>query len=99
MRHVKKGDLVNHRGKEGKILKILTEKDRIIVEKVNLVKKHSRPSKKNQAGGIVEKEGSIHMSNVKLICPRCSKPSRTSIIEMDDKRVRKCKECNEIVDK
>lgn len=104
MRHIKKGDLVkviagNHKGKEGKVLKILSDSDRIIVEKVNLVKRHSRPSKKNQAGGIIEKEGSINISNVKLVCPRCSKPARTGVVDMDDKRVRKCKECGEIVDK
>ncbi len=104
MQHIKKGDTVkvisgNHKGKEGRLLKILTEKNRVIVEKVNLQKKHTKPSKKNQTGGIVEIEGSINISNIKLVCPRCNAATRVSIIEADGKRIRKCKECNEIIDK
>ncbi len=69
---IKKGDLVKvitgkDRGKEGKVISILVDKDRIIVEAVNIVKRHVKPSKKNQKGGIIDMEASIHVSNVKKI--------------------------------
>lgn len=70
--HVKKGDQVeviagNHRGAQGKILQVLPKKGRVLVEGVRLIKKHQRKSQENQQGGIVEREGPIHISNVKLI--------------------------------
>jgi len=69
---IKKGDLVKvitgkDRGKEGKVISILVDKDRVIVEAVNIVKRHVKPSKKNQKGGIIDMEASIHVSNVKKI--------------------------------
>ncbi len=69
---IKKGDLVKvitgkDRGKEGKVISILVDKDRVLVEAVNLVKRHVKPSKKNQKGGIIDMEASIHVSNVKKI--------------------------------
>ena len=57
----------NHKGKEGKILKVIKDKNRIIIEGVNLIKKHTRPTQDNPKGGIVEKEGSIHISNVMYV--------------------------------
>jgi len=106
MHNLKKNDLVevisgNHKGERGKILKIDREKDRVFVERVNLIKRHSKPSKKNQSvGGIVEKEGSIAISNVQLVCPKCSKKTRIGINLLEDgKRVRICKKCKENIDK
>tara|TARA_B100001778_G_scaffold144572_2_gene118895 strand:+ start:649 stop:957 length:309 start_codon:yes stop_codon:yes gene_type:complete len=57
----------NHKGKEGKVLRIINDKDRVIVEGVNLIKKHTKPSQENPKGGIVEREGSLHISNVMLV--------------------------------
>jgi large subunit ribosomal protein L24 len=87
------------RGKTGKILKILTEKNRVLVEKVNLVKKHSKPSKSNPQGGIIEKEASIHISNLMYYCPKCAKPVRLGTKVTDGKKVRFCKKCDEQIDK
>ena len=57
----------NHKGKEGKVLYVIPKKDRIIVEGINIIKKHTRPTQENPKGGVVEKEGSIHISNVMLV--------------------------------
>ena len=70
MPHVKKGDTVlvlsgADRGKSGRVLRVIPEKDRVVVEGVNIIKRHSRPTQKNPKGGIVEKEAPIHISNVK----------------------------------
>ena len=67
--HVRKGDKVvviagKEKGKRGKVLRILTEKDRVVVERVNMVKRHTKPTQRNPRGGIIEKEGSIELSNV-----------------------------------
>ncbi|HON56043.1 MAG TPA: 50S ribosomal protein L24 [bacterium] len=105
MERIKKGDVVkvisgNHKGQKGKVLKLLKEKNRIIVEKVNLIKKHSRPSMKNQAGGIVEKEGSIPISNVMLVCPKCDNVTRKAVQILENgKKIRICKKCKENIDK
>jgi len=78
---IKKGDLVrvvagNDRGKEGKVLKVFPREDRVIVEKINLIKRHTRPTQTNPQGGIVEKEAPIHASNVMLVCPNTKQPTR-----------------------
>jgi large subunit ribosomal protein L24 len=78
---LKKNDTVRvitgeDRGKEGKILKVFPDKGRIIVEKVNLIKRHTRPSKSVPQGGIVEKEAPINATNVMLVCPKSGKPTR-----------------------
>jgi len=102
--HVKKNDLVivktgKDKGKTGKVLRIAKKKDRLIVEKVNMIKKHVKPSQKTK-GGIMEKESLIHVSNVMIFCEKCSKPVRVGkkILE-DGKKVRFCKKCNEVIDK
>lgn len=88
----------NHRGKVGKVLKVFPESHRIIVEKVNLVKRHTRPRSQQDQGGIIEKEAPIHVSNVMLVCPKCSQPSRTGVSQLaDGKKVRVCKSCNEML--
>lgn len=88
------------RGKTGKILKVFTEQGRAVVEGVNLIKRHQRPTKDLPRGGIVEKEGSIHISNLKVICPKCTRPTRIGIKILEDKsKVRFCKhsDCGEII--
>jgi len=101
--HVKKDDLVmivagKDKGKSGKVLRVLPEKERVVVENLNLIKRHTRPSQTNNEGGIIEKEAPIAISNVQLLCPGCSKPARTRIKALEDgNKVRFCKKCNEIV--
>ena len=86
------------KGKVGKVLKVYPEKDRIIVEGVNIIKRHTRPSQQNQQGGIVEKEAPIHASNVMVVCPKCDTPTRMGhkILE-DKKKVRVCGNCEEML--
>ena len=72
----------NHKGKEGKILKVIKDKNRIIIEGVNLIKKHTRPTQDNPKGGIVEKEGSIHISNVMYV--HNNAPTRIGYKSLDD---------------
>ena len=100
---LKKGDTVKviagkEKGKTGKILKIVGDRERVIVEKVNMLKRHQRPDAKGK-GGIVEKEGSIHLSNVMLICNKCDGTVRVGYRLLDDgKKVRVCGKCQEILD-
>jgi large subunit ribosomal protein L24 len=101
--HVKKNDLVmivagKDKGKSGKVLRVLPEKGRILVENINLIKRHTRPSQSNSEGGIVEKEAPLAISNVQLLCQSCKQPVRTGIKALEDgSKVRFCKKCNEIV--
>lgn len=90
---LRKGDLVkvisgNSKGTEGKIIEILTDKNRAIVEGANLVKKHTKPSAANPNGGIIEKEAGIHISNLALIDPKTGKPTRVGrkVVEVDGKK-------------
>ena len=98
---IKKNDMVkvisgNYSGKTGKVLKVIPETDRVIVEKVNLIKRHAREEAQGQGGGIIEKEAPIARSNVILICPKCNRPARTGIAWLaDNRKVRKCKKCGE----
>lgn len=101
---IKKSDLVkvisgNYRGMEGKVLKVFPDRERVIVEKVHLIKKHMRKQRSQvQTGGIVEKEAPIHVSDVVLICPKCNRPTRTSIALLaDGSKARQCKKCKEIL--
>ncbi|MBN2467598.1 MAG: 50S ribosomal protein L24 [Deltaproteobacteria bacterium] len=101
--YVKKNDLVKviggrEKGKTGKVLTVIPEKMRLIVEKVNFIKKHTRPSAKHRQGGIIEKEGPIHISNVMIVCTKCNKPTRIGNKVLEDmKKVRVCKKCGEII--
>lgn len=103
--HVKKDDTVmvlagKEKGKTGKILRVLRDEERVIVENLNVVKRHTRARQAGQESGIVEKEAPIAISNVMLVCGACSKPTRTGYRILDDgSKVRFCKKCNEIVDK
>jgi large subunit ribosomal protein L24 len=101
---IKKGDTVmvitgKDNKKTGKILRIFTKKDSVVIEGLNIIKKHTR-AKGNQAGGIEEKEAPIHSSNVMLYCVKCNKPvrSRKSILENGEK-IRICVKCGEAFDK
>jgi large subunit ribosomal protein L24 len=101
---IKKNDVVmviasKEKGKTGKVLKVLKKKDRIIVEKLNMVKRHLRPGRYSQEGGILEREAPIHISNVMLLCPKCTKPTRVGYKLLDDgRKVRCCKKCSEIIE-
>ncbi len=87
-----------YRGATGKVLRVITDNKRILVEGVAMAKRHTKPSPKLQSGGIVEKEMPIDISNVKLVCPKCSQPTRTGVKVLNDgKRVRFCKTCNEVI--
>ena len=103
--HVRRGDTVGiiagrERGKRGKVLRVLMDKGRVLVEHVNMVKKHQRPTQKLRQGGIIEREGPLALSNVLLVCARCDKPARTGIkVLADGRKVRTCKRCGESIDK
>ena len=99
---VKKGDTVviisgNDRGKTGKVLKVDPNAERIIVEGIHFIKKHTRPSQRSQKGGIVEKEGPIRVSNVAVYCAKCDKGVRVGKKALKDgRRVRFCRQCGEM---
>jgi large subunit ribosomal protein L24 len=100
---IKKGDKVrvmagNDRGKEGNVLKVFPESNRIIVEKINLIKRHQRPSQTSPRGGIIEKEAPIDASNVMLICPNTKQPTRIGkTILSDGSRARVSKKSGEML--
>jgi large subunit ribosomal protein L24 len=86
-------------GKIGKVLKVLRNKNRILVENINIVKRHTKPNAQTRQGGIIESEAPIHWSNVMLMCNKCIKPARIKMQRLDDgKKVRVCRKCNEIID-
>lgn len=87
------------RGKIGRVLKVDVEKERILVEKINIVKRHTRPSAKTAQGGIIEKESPLNISKVMIVCNKCAKPSRVNkrILE-DGSKIRICKKCGEAMD-
>jgi large subunit ribosomal protein L24 len=105
--HVHKNDTVlvvagNAVGKQGKVLKVFPDRNRVIIENVNMVKRHTKASQKNPQGGIVQKEGAIHASNVMVVCPKCSEATRVGHAHVTDatsgrrKTVRVCKNCKEM---
>ncbi len=101
---IKKSDKVivlsgKEKGKQGRILSIIPKKNRVIIERVNMIKRHMKPSRQYSQGGIIEKEGTLHISKIMLVCPRCQKPSRISNHILDDgRKVRLCKRCKEVID-
>ncbi|MBL0717318.1 MAG: 50S ribosomal protein L24 [Desulfosarcina sp.] len=102
--HLKKDDKVKiiagkDRSKIGKILKVIRKDSRVIVEKINIVKKHSKPNASNKQGGIIEQEAPMHWSNVMLVCNKCIEPVRIKMKILEDgKKVRICRKCNEMID-
>ena len=101
---LKKNDKVivtsgKEKGKIGTLLKLDTEKGRVIVEKVNMVKRHTRPSAATGQGGIIEREAPLHVSKVMLICPKCATAGRFSFTTTGDKKKsRVCRRCKELID-
>ena len=96
---IKSGDTVrvmagDHKGSEGKVLKVLRDKNKAIVEGVNMVSKHTKPSAKNPQGGIVKKEAPIHISNIALVDPKSKETTRTGVRTEGDKKVRFSKKSN-----
>lgn len=105
--NIRKNDTVeviagNARGKTGKVLKVFTDSGRVIVEGVNIIKRHSRPTQKNPQGGIIQKEESIHASNVMVVCPKCGKLTRLGRQQVSDSvtgrktTMRICRKCEEM---
>ena len=103
--HVRKGDTVmvvagKERGKKGKVLRVLPEKGRVVVERINMIKKHQRPTQKIRQGGIIEREGAIHLSNVMLVDPGSNKPTRVGMRALSDgKKVRVARRSGEMLDR
>ena len=103
--HIKKNDMVmvttgKEKGKSGKVLRVIPEKRQAIVEKLNFIKRHAKPSQQVRQGGIIEKEAPITLSNLMVICPKCNRPVRTGTKKLEDqKSVRVCRKCEEVLDK
>jgi large subunit ribosomal protein L24 len=103
--HVRKGDTVmvvagKDRGKRGRVLRVIPEKSRVVVERINMIKKHQRPTQKLRQGGIIEREGSIHLSNVMLVDPTGDRPTRIGMRALGDgRKVRVARRSGEIIDK
>ena len=89
------------RGKRGRVLKVLPDKNRLVIEGVNVIKRHTKPNPgRNIKGGIVEREASLHASNVQLVCPECGSPTRIGHKLLGDgRKVRICRKCEGVVDK
>ena len=104
-RKIKHGDLVEviagkEKGKRGKVVMVLPKEERVIVEKVNQIKRHVRAGKMGQQSGIIERDGKLHISNVMVVCTRCNGPVRVSRqLSPEGPRVRVCKQCGETIDK
>ncbi len=103
--HVKKGDTVEviggkHRGKRGKVLKVFPKAGKLIIEGVNLVKRHAKPTQKLPQGGIVQKEGRVYSSKVMFVCPKCGRAARVGHGYLGDgTKVRICKHCGAQIEK
>lgn len=99
---VKKGDTVKilsgkDKGKQGKIIQALPKKSKVIVEDINKVKRHTKPSLKVPQGGIIQKEMPLDICKVQVICPACNKPTRIAHKSVDGKNKRVCKKCGEVI--
>jgi large subunit ribosomal protein L24 len=102
---IRKNDTVlviagREKGKRGKVLFVLPARERVVVEHVNMMKRHQRPTQKLRQGGIIEREAPLHVSNVMLVCSKCDKATRVGVrVLADDRRARVCRRCGDIVDK
>ena len=95
---VKKGDTVKvlsgkDKGKIGEVLEILPKTNKIVVKGINIIKKHTKPRKQGEEGGILSMEGAIHVAKVNVVCPKCGKPTRIGYSEEKGEKVRVCKKC------
>ena len=101
---IKKEDTVvvivgKEKGKKGRVLNVNREKHKVLVEKINIIKKHMKPNKQYSQGGIIEKEAPVHISNVMLSCPKCSKPTKVAVAVLGGgEKHRTCKKCKEVMD-
>ena len=102
--NIKKGDTVKvltgkDKGKQGEVIRSVPQKQRVVVEKVNMMKKAMRPTQQNPQGGIATIEAPIHVSNVMLVCPKCKEATRVAVKRTEDgKKIRVCKKCNADID-
>ncbi len=102
--YLKKNDQVEvitgkDKGRVGKVLRVIRDKDQAVVERINMIKRHTKPQGVGQQGQIVEREAPIHVSNLQLICPECTKTGRIGKKVLDDgKKVRFCKSCGESIE-
>jgi large subunit ribosomal protein L24 len=104
---IKKNDMVvvltgRERNRRGKVLELQSNRERVLVDGVNMVKRHVKAGRDPKApkGGIIEVAASIHISNVQLVCSKCNKPTKIGIKKLEDgKQVRFCKKCKEVLDK
>ncbi|SEJ36929.1 large subunit ribosomal protein L24 [Propionispira arboris] len=101
--HVKKGDTVlvlsgKDKGKQGKVVQALPKKDKVVIEGVNKIKRHTKPSQSAPQGGIISKEAPMAAAKVMVVCPACSKATRIAKKEVNGKMLRACKKCGEIID-
>src|SRR5437773_268221 len=101
MKNIKKKDTVivlsgDERGKKGEVLEVITDSQRVLISKVNFVKRHMRPTQ-TDPGGIREKEASIHLSNVMLVCPKCNQPTRPKMEKSAEDKTRACRKCGEMI--
>ena len=95
---IKKGDLVvvlsgKDKGKQGKVLEVMPKSSKVIVEKVNVVSRHTKPRRQGEEGGIIQKEAPIYACKVQTVCPKCGKATRIAHKVEGDKKVRVCKKC------
>jgi large subunit ribosomal protein L24 len=103
--HVHREDTVlvltgKDRGKKGRVIRVFPEGNKALVEKINMVKRHTRPNQQLPQGGILEKEAPIHLSNLQVICAKCGKATRVSHKTLaGGEKARACKKCGEILDK
>ena len=102
MQKIKKGDQVivisgREKGKKGKVLKVDIKNNKLLIENINIVKKHQKPNEKNRYGGIVKMPAFLLRDKVQLICPNCNKPTRVGIKIEKNKKYRFCKKCKKII--
>jgi len=99
---VKKGDTVqvlsgNDKGKTGEVLEVMPKQEKVVVKGVNIRKKHVKPRKQGDEGGIISVESAIHTSKVNVVCPKCNKPARIGYKMEKDGKVRVCKKCGTVI--
>ena len=95
---IKKDDLVvvlsgKYKGKQGKVLEVMPKSGKVVVEKINMVSRHTKPRKQGDEGGIIKKEAPLYACKVMRVCPKCDKPTRAASKIVDGKKVRVCKHC------
>ena len=101
---IKKDDIVmvnagDEKGKKGRVIAISNEGERLVIENVNMIKKHMKPNKQYSQGGIIEKEAPVHRSNMMLVCPKCDKPTKIGNKMLENgKKIRECKKCGEVIE-